>query len=456
MSFVARRALPRRTFLRGAGAALSLPLLDAMVPSLTALDRTPAAPAKLRRLGFVYMPMGCSPDQWKPSTTATGPGGEALGALPSSLAPLEAVKDRVTAIGNLELKNAYPGTHATSNAAFLSSAIAKRTESSDYRLGTTVDQIAARHLGANTRLPSLELAMDMVSMVGQCDNGYACVYQNSLAWSSPTTPLPAEAHPRLVFETLFGEGGTPAQRRIDLSRRASLLDGVGEEFARLSRTLGPADRAKVGGYLESVREVERRIQRAEAETRDNPLPDLDRPAGVPASYAEHAKLMFDLQALALRGDVTRVVTFQLARETSNRTYPEVGVPDPHHPLTHHGNDPAKVAKVAKINRFHVGLFADFLKTLRDTPEAGGSLLDHALYLYGSGMGNPNVHDHTDLPILVAGGAAGAMRGGRHIRYAEPTPLANLHLTLLNKVGVNRAAFADSEGEVADLFDPLGV
>ncbi len=366
------------------------------------------------------------------------------------------MKDQITAVGNLELRNAYPGTHATSNAAFLSAAKAKRTESSDYRLGTTVDQLAARHLGADTRLPSLELAMDMVSMVGQCDNGYACVYQNSLAWSSPTTPLPAEAHPRLVFETLFGEGGTPAQRRTDLTRRASLLDSVGEEFARLSRTLGPADRTRISGYLDSVREVERRIQKAESETRDNPLPDLDRPTGVPAAYAEHAKLMFDLQALALRGDVTRVITFQLARETSNRTYPEVGVDDPHHPLTHHGNDPKKVAKVAKINRFHVGLFADFLKTLRDTPEGGGTLLDNALYLYGSGMGNPNVHDHTDLPILVAGGAAGAMRGGRHIRYEQPTPLANLHLALLNKVGVNQAAFADSDAAMADLFDPLGV
>ena len=456
MSFVARRSLPRRTFLRGAGAALSLPLLDAMVPPLTALERTAAAPAKLRRLGFVYMPMGCSPNSWRPGTAPTGPGGEALGDLPPSLAPLEGVKQHVTAVGNLELRNAYPGTHATSNAAFLSAAKAKRTESSDYRLGTTVDQIAARHLGRDTRLPSLELAMDLVSMVGQCDNGYACVYQNNLSWSSPTTPLPAEAHPRLVFETLFGEGGTPAQRRADLATRASLLDGVGEEFARLSRTLGAADRARVGGYLESVREVERRIQRAEAATREDPLPDLDRPAGVPAAYADHAKLMFDLQALALRGDVTRVVTFQLARETSNRTYPEAGVPDPHHPLTHHGNDPAKVAKVAKINRFHVGLFADFLKTLRDTPEAGGSLLDHSLYLYGSGMGNPNVHDHVDLPVLVAGGAAGNVRGGRHVRYAEPTPLANLHLTLLNRVGVSRDAFADSDGELPNLLDgPAG-
>ena len=442
---VTRRALPRRTFLRGAGTALALPLLDAMVPALTAASDTPAAPAALRRLGFVYMPMGCDLPRWTP------PGETDLDELSPTLEPLAAVKDRVTAVSGLELRNAYPGTHATSNAAFLSAATAKRTESTDYFLGTTVDQLAARVLGRDTRLPSLELAMDLLSVVGQCDNGYACVYQNNLSWSSPTTPLPAEAHPRLVFESLFGEGGTPAQRRRALGARASLLDSVVGEFGRLRKTLGPEDRARVGGYLDSVREVERRIQRAEAETAENPLPDLDRPVGVPAAYADHAKLMFDLQVLALRGDITRVVTFQLARETSNRTYPEIGVSDPHHPLTHHGNDPAKVAKVARINRFHVSLFADFLQTLRDTPEGDGSLLDHALYLYGSGMGNPNVHDHTDLPILVAGGAAGNMRGGRHIRHATPTPLANLHLTLLNKVGVDVDSFADSDGRLPELF-----
>ena len=452
---LSRRALPRRTFLRGAGAAVALPLLDAMVPALTAANRTPADPAQLRRLGFVYMPMGCDLTRWAPP--GGGPAGEwaALEALSPTLEPLAGVKDQVTAIGNLELRNAYPGTHATSNAAFLSAATARRTESADYFLGTTVDQVAAQRLGRDTRLPSLELAMDLLSVVGQCDNGYACVYQNNLSWSSPTTPLPAEAHPRLVFETLFGEGGTAAQRRAALGRRASLLDSVVGEFGRLRKTLGPEDRDRVGGYLDAVREVERRIQRAEAETADGALPDLDRPVGVPAEYAEHAKLMFDLQALALRGDVTRVITFQLARETSNRTYPEIGVTDPHHPLTHHGNDPAKVKKVAAINRFHVGLFADFLQTLKDTPEGGGTLLDHCLYLYGSGMGNPNVHDHTDLPILVAGGAAGNMRGGRQIRYADPAPLANLHLTLLNKVGVDLDSFADSDGRVPDLFDPLG-
>ena len=305
-------------------------------------------------------------------------------------------------------------------------------------------------------MPSLEMSMDLLSTVGQCDNGYACVYQNNLSWSSPTTPLPSEAHPRIVFERLFGEGGSAADRRAALKKRASLLDSVTDEIARLKNQLGPADRARVGQYLDTVREVERRIQKAEADAKDNALPDLDRPVGVPASYADHARLMFDLQVLALRGDITRVITFQLARETSSRTYPEIGVSDAHHPLTHHGNDPDKIARMAKINRFHVSLFAEFLAKLEATPEGDGSLLDHCLYLYGSGMGNPNLHDHKNLPILVAGGAAGKMRGGRHIRYATPTPLANLHLTLLDKVGVRLDSFADSRGKVDDLFEPLSM
>lgn len=446
---ITKRALPRRAFLRGAGVTLALPLLDAMIPSLTALADTPANPARLRRLGFVYMPMGCDHTRWTPS-------GETLDELTPSLSPLAGLRKNVTVISNLELRNAYPGTHATSNAAFLSAAKAKRTESTDYHLGTTVDQIAARQIGRDTQLPSLEMSMDLLSVVGQCDNGYACVYQNNLSWSSPTTPLPAEAHPRLVFEALFGEGGGAAERTATLNKRASLLDSVTEELTRLQNTLGANDRNRVSQYLESVREVERRIQQAEFAAKDNKLPDLDRPMGVPSAYADHARLMFDLQTLALQGDITRVITFQLARETSNRTYPEIGVSDPHHPLTHHNNDPEKIAKVAKINQFHVTLFAEFLKNLAATPEGDGSLLDHVLYLYGSGMGNPNIHNHVDLPIIVAGGAAGNMRGGRHIRYESATPLANLHLTLLDKVGVRLDSFADSDGKLDDLFAPLSV
>lgn len=445
---VTKRALSRRTFLRGTGVAVALPLLDAMVPALTAAAETAAAPQRLRRLSYVYIPMGCDRTRWTP------PGGERLESLSHILAPLAPVKEHVTVLSNLELRNAYPGTHATSNSSFLSAARAKLTESADYFLGTTADQVAAQQIGRQSQLPSLELSMDLMALAGQCDNGYACVYQNNLSWSSPTTPLPSEAHPRVVFERLFGDGATADERRRTLKGRASLLDSVMEEFTKLNNDLGPADRAVVGGYLDAIREVERRIQRAEANVKENPLPDVERPTGVPASYAEHARLMFDLQLLAFQGDVTKVITFQMARETSNRTYPEIGVPDPHHPLSHHGNDPAKVEKIAKINRFHVSLFAEYLAKLKAIPEGDGNLLDHSLLLYGSGMGNPNVHDHDDLPILVAGGAAGAMKGGRHLRFAKPTPLANLHLTLLNKVGVKIDSFADSRGKVDELFASL--
>jgi hypothetical protein len=444
---VTKKKLPRRTLLRGMGATVALPLLDAMIPALTAAAATPAR-AKCR-LGYIYMPMGCDHSRWIPP-------GKDLSTLSPSLQSLAPFVDQLTVITNMELKNAYPGTHATSNASFLSAARAKRTESTDYYLGVTADQVAARHIGQETQLPSLELSMDLLSTVGQCDNGYACVYQNNLSWSSPTTPLPSEAHPRVVFERLFGEGGSSQERRAALRRRASLLDWVTEDITRLKATLGPEDRGKVDQYLDSIREVERRIQKAEADAADNVLPDLDRPVGVPAAYADHAKLMFDLQALAMQGDVTRVITFQLARETSNRTYPEVGVSDPHHPLTHHGGDQEKIAKMAKINAFHVSLFAYFLKRLRETREGDGTLLDHCILLYGSGMGDPNVHDHQNLPILVAGGGAGKHKGGRHIRYKEPAPLANLHLTLLDMVGVKLDSFGDSQGRIEELAEPLSL
>jgi Protein of unknown function (DUF1552) len=450
-SFVSKKALPRRTFLRGIGAALSLPLLDAMIPAATASTKTAALP--VRRLGYVFMPMGCDQSRWTPR----GTDGK-LSELSPILASLAPHREHVTAFTNLELRNAYPGSHATSNSSFLSAAKAKHTESSDYYLGTTADQLAARQLGRDTQLASLELSMDMLQTTGQCDNGYACVYQNNLSWSSPTTPLPSEAHPRIVFERLFGEGGSLLERRASLRQRASLLDWITEDISSLKQKLGPADRAKIAEYLDTVREVERRIQKAEADVALSPLPpDLERPLGVPASYTEHAKLMFDLQVLAMQGDITRVTTFQLARETSNRTYAvETGVADPHHPLSHHGNDPDKIARMAKINAFHVSLFAYFLERLKATPEGNGTLLDHSLLLYGSGIGNPNVHDHTNLPILVAGGAAGGMKGGRHIRYDKPVPLANLHLTLLDKVGVNIERFGDSSGKITDLFTPLSV
>ena len=442
---IRKKALPRRAFLKGLQATLALPLLDAMIPAATALARTAAKP--VRRLGFVYMPMGCDYARWTPS------GQDTLGELPPMLAPLEAVKKHVTVFTNLRLEKSYPGTHDTANAGFLSAAFAKHTESSDYHLGTTVDQVAAKQIGRDTQLSSLELSMDLNPLAGVCNNGYACVYQNCLSWSSPTTPLPAEAHPRIVFERLFGEGGPAPARQAALRSRASLLDSFNDEVARLKRRLGATDRVRIDQYLDSIREVERQIQRAEAGAAQNPTPDLDRPVGVPAAFADHAKLMFDLQILAFQADITRIVSFQLARELSNRTYPEIGVPDAHHPTSHHGNDPEKLAKIAKIGAFHVSLFAYFLEKLQATPDGDGSMLDNTIYLYGSGLGNPSLHDHENLPVLVAGGAAAGMKGGQHIRYKNPTPLANLHLTLLDRAGVHVDSFGDSNGKIEGLFDP---
>jgi hypothetical protein len=448
MKFITKKAVARRAFLKGMGASFALPLLDAMIPAATAASRTLATP--VRRLGYVFMPMGCDQSRWTPRSEGTL---DKLSPILDSLAP---VKDQAAIFTNMQLKPAYPGSHATSNSSFLSAAKAKVTESSDYYLGTTADQLAAQQIGQQTQLPSLELAMDLLQVVGQCDNGYACVYQNNLSWSSPTTPLPAEAHPRIVFESLFGEGGTPEERQAALRKRASLLDSIIGDMKRLKRGLGANDRSRVSDYLDSIREVERRIQKADTDTKDKPMPDLDRPMGVPAAYADHARLMFDLQLLAYQGDITRVTTFQIARETSNRSYPEIGISDPHHPLSHHGDNPEKIEKMSKINAFHVSLFAEYLERLKNTPEGNGSLLDNVILLYGSGIGNPNVHNHSNLPIIVAGGAAGGMKGNRHIRYKEPKPLANLHLSLLDKVGVKVDQFGDSTGKIDGLFDPLSI
>jgi len=441
--FLTKKAIPRRTILKSARAALALPLLDAMIPAVTALAQTPAKPAP--RLGFVFIPMGCDQARWTP------PGEGQLDTLSPILAPLKPIKDHVTVITNTRLMNAYPGTHDTSNASFLSAAFAKHTESSDYYLGTTVDQIAAKQMGRDTQLASLQLAMDLNPLAGVCNNGYACVYQNCLSWSSPTTPLPSEAHPRIVFERLFGEGGTGAARRAALRDRASLLDSFTTDVAKLKGRVGTPDRVRLDQYLDSVRQIEREIERAEQAVAENKTPDMDRPVGVPAVFADHVKLMFDLQVLAFQANITRVVTFQLTREESNRTYPEIGVADPHHPTSHHGNDPEKLAKLAKINTFHMSLFADFLQKMKATPDGDGSLLDHSIYVYGSGMGNSSLHDHENLPMLVAGGAGTGIKGGRHFRYPKGTNLANLHLTLLDRVGIHMDSFGDSTGEIQELF-----
>ena len=444
---ITKMALPRRTFLRGVGATLALPLLDAMVPAASAMTRAAAAPP--RRLGFVYIPMGMNPVPWTPPEVGR------LTTLSQSLSPLVPHLDNVTVVTNLEIDAAHTtGNHASANSSFLTCVRPKRTEGSDYVNGTSVDQIAAQQVGGDTPLPSLELGTDLIAQVGNCDNGYACAYMNSLSWASPTAPNPTEADPRIVFERLFGDGGTPEQRRAELKTNKSILDWVLQDMSSLQARLGTDDRNRVNEYLDTVREVERRIQWAEQSASESPLTDLSRPTSVPEVWEDHVKLMYDLQVLALRADLTRVITFQMAREASTRTYPQIGVPDPHHPTSHHTNDPEKLAKLAKINQYHVSLFAYMVDKLQKTEDGDGTLLDHTTYLLGSGLGNPNVHDHRNLPIVVVRGAGSSIAGGRHIKYDELTPLANLHLTLLDDVGARVDDFADSTGRAGKVTEPL--
>ena len=445
---ITKKALPRRTFLKGMGVTAALPFLDAMVPALTAL------PAGKDRLVFTFIPMGAVMAKWTP------PGEGRLTALSPILDSLLPFRDQLTILTNLELAKAYGPTgadHAMSNSTFLSCAPAKVTEGSDYYLATTADQIAAKQMGRDTRLPSLELGTDLIAQVGHCDDGLACAYQNNLSWSSPTTPLPTEADPRTVFERLFGEGGTPGQRSADARRNRSILDAVTEDIKRLKLQVDRADQVQVSNYFDTVREVERRIQKAEEEGAQSPEVNPERPSSIlPLLWGDHVKLMFDLQVLAFQADITRVITFQLAREASSRTYPEIGVPDAHHPTSHHRNKPEQMEKLAKINTYHLSLYAYFLEKLRTTPDGDGSLLDHGIYMLGSGMGNPDIHDHRNLPALVAGGGNGTLKGGRHIRYAERTPMANLHLTLLDKVGVKLDSFGDSAGKIPELMEPISL
>lgn len=440
---ITKKALPRRTFLRGIGAGIALPLLDAMIP---ALAQSSGAAVPVRRIGYFFIPMGMNPAPWVPENSGK------LTSLTPSLASLTPFLDKITVLSNMEIRDAYTtGNHASSNCAFLSCVKAKRTEGSDYYLGITADQIAAQHIGGETPIPSLELGTDLISLVGNCDNGYACVYQNNLSWSSPTTPLPTEADPRILFERLFGDGGTPEQRQAELSKNASLLDWVMEDISNYQNKLGASDRVKVDEYLTTVREVERRIQVSQQQSESAPMPELSRPSSVPEDWEDHVKLMIDLQTLALQADLTRVVSFQLAREASTRSYPQIGVNEPHHPVSHHGNDPVQLEKLAKINKYHVSLFAYLLESLESVDEGNGTLLDHSTYLLGSGMGNPDIHDHSNLPIVVASGSSSGIPGGRHIHYEEQTPLANLHLSLLDSMGVHLEGFADSSGRVDELF-----
>ncbi|MGE3276825.1 MAG: DUF1552 domain-containing protein [Vicinamibacterales bacterium] len=439
---ITKRALSRRTMLKTLGAAVPLPLLDAMVPALTAIRQTPAAP-KIR-FGAVYVPNGVIPGQWLPEGT-----GRAFAFSPT-LAPLEPFRDRLTILSGLDsLPPPPPGerqfnNHADASTRFLTDVTPSRT----LRAGVSVDQLAAKVLGEDTTLPSLELALESVDSGTSCDFGRSCVYTGTIAWAGPTQPLPMEHDPSAVFARLFGDGATSdaKSRLARMQYRGSILDSLLGEVASLRASVSAADRSRMGGYLDSVRDVERRIQKAMAHNTE--LPAFDRPAGVPESFAEHARLMFDLQVLAYQGDVTRVVTYMIGREFSGRTYPEIGVPDAHHPISHHQRDPVRMEKCAKINHYHVSLFAEFVDKLRNTPDGDGSLLDHSTILYGAGMSEGNGHVPRNLPLLLVGGGGGRLQGGRHVQYASGTPLANMHLALLDKLGVPVEEIGNSTGPVS--------
>jgi hypothetical protein len=446
---ITKMALPRRTFLRGVGAAVALPLLDAMVPALSAQAKS-AAP--VRRLGFIYTPNGATMSAWTPKGD-----GPRLDELSPTLMPLNSIKDYVLVPTGLSQRQAESwgngnGEHSRGQTVWLSGVHPKRTEGADVRNATTVDQLAAQIIGADTRLMSIEMALEQNYLVGNCDNGYSCVYWNTISWRTPTTPLPMEVNPRIVFERMFGDGGSPAQRLAQVREDRSILDSVKDAVAGLERRLGAGDKVKVAEYLDSMREIERRIQVAERQSGESLLTLPDRPIGAPASYDEHAKLMFDLAALAFQADITRVFTLLLGREQTNRPYPNIGVPEAHHAISHHQNDPAKLAKCAKINAYHIELLARFADKLKATPDGDGTLLDNSMVLQGSGLSNSDQHSHIDLPLVVVGGGGGRLKGGRHLKFPKDTPMNNLHLAMLEKVGVPVEKLGDSTGKVE--LEPL--
>ena len=449
--YISKTHLPRRTVLRGVGATLALPLLDCMVPALTAQSRTAAAP--VRRFGVFYVPNGMSMPYWFPKTE--GPIGDEL---PPTLQSLNAFKDRVLLLGGLDdeaanLVRGGAGDHARSAGTFLTGTPFKVTNGADVFAAVSMDQIAARELSKETQLASLELGIESSAMVGNCDGGASCAYTNTIAWRTPTTPLPIENNPRALFERLFGTSGStdPEARLARRQRDRSTLDVVNEELQGLARVIGPGDQNKLDEYLESLRDVERRIAMAERQS-DRELPVVEQPVGVPSDYGEHARLMMDLLALAYQTDLTRISTFMLAREVSGRAYPEIGVSDSHHPLSHHQDEAAKLERLHKINEYHFRQFAYLVEKLDGLPEGDGTLLDSTLFLYGTGISDSNTHVHDDLPIALVGGKAAGIRGGRYVRYPQDTPLANLHTTILEKLGVPIEALGDSTGRLDRLTD----
>jgi hypothetical protein len=447
--FITKMHLSRRTMLRGLGAALALPVLDSMVPAMSALANTAAAPVK--RLGVFYVPNGMSMPYWFPKTE--GP----LAEMPATLQSLAAFKDRVLLCGGLADEPANRvkggGDHARSAGTFLTGVPFKLTSGADVFGSISMDQIAAKELSKETQLASLELGIESNAMLGSCDGGASCAYTNTIAWSSETTPLPIENDPRAVFERLFGTSGSTDRvaRLARIEQDRSILDFVGQQINTLKQRIGSGDKVRVTEYLDSVRDVERRIQMAEQQN-SRELPVVDQPIGIPADYAQHARLMMDMLALAYQTDLTRVSTFMLAKEVSGRSYPEIGVADSHHPVSHHQDEPAKLERLHKINEYHLRQFAYLVDKLSKLPEGDGSMLDHTLFLYGTGISDSNTHFHDDLPIALVGGKAAGIKGGRYIRYPKGTPLTNLHMTILQNMGVPVEQIGDSTGTVDRLTD----
>lgn len=450
---VTGKYLSRRTLLRGLGTTIALPFLDAMTPALASTSRVGSKQQPLR-LAFLYVPNGIIMKDWTPKTEGAG------FEFPRTLKPVESFREHLLVLSGLDHYNGQalgdgPGDHARAGATWLTGVHPKKTQGADIRAGTSVDQIAAREIGKDTVLPSLELGLEDNRMVGGCDSGYSCAYSNTISWSSPTTPVPPENNPRAVFERLFGDGETtdPAARAIQARQDRSILDFVREDAKRLGLELGANDKQKLTQYLDAVREVERRIQKAEEQSaKAGPIPAIERPSGIPPTFEEHIQLMFDLMTLAFQTDSTRVITLMIGREGGNRTYRSIGVPDAHHGLSHHFNDPSKIERLQKIDQHHVQMLAYFLQKLKETQDGDGSLLDHSFLVYGSSLSDGNRHNHLDLPTLVAGGALGKLRGGRHIRYKQGTPMTNLFLTMLDIAGVREEKIGDSTGRIEHLTD----
>ncbi len=448
MTFITKKALPRRTVLRGMGSLVALPLLGAMVPALTATGRTAASP--ISRLGFFYAPNG----MFLPNFHPTGNGGRDY-KITRIISPLKDYREQMIVVSGLSNNglvspNEGGGVHTRAHGGWLSGVLPKRTEGADIEAGKTVDQFAADVLGKDTSLRSLELTTESNFTVGNCENGYSCTYQNSTSWRSPTTPLYHERDPRVVFQRLFGDGGSVEARLAQMQTDRSILDSVTDSINQLERKLGPSDRVMMEEYLDAVREIERRIQRTVQNNASGPLPTAQQPAGLPDTYEEHVDTLFEMLVLAYQADITRVSCFQMARELSGRTYPHIGVPEGHHTVSHHQLNPHNIEQYTKINIHQVSLFSKLIDRMHNTPDGDGSLLDHSIMMYGTGMGDGDHHTPYNLPVILVGGGSGKMKGGRHIKYAMHTPFMNLGLTLLDKVGVQVDSISDSTGLLTNL------